>query len=145
MRACALLAVLLALPAGSGIAALPPGVPGACEGTCPVPGSGITGFLPPVEVVRSGSTVAWQSLDGIGHLNLEDFAGTPADGCFAAAYGSGQDGLVTFRLEGGALVAEQAGAARTCRSAVLQGGSAVLTYYCRFHSLTMRGVLVVEA
>ncbi|MCA1813338.1 MAG: hypothetical protein LC624_05230 [Halobacteriales archaeon] len=144
LRALALLAVLALMPGPAAAVGVPAGVPGMCEGTCPVPGSGITGFVPPVLVLRSGSTVAWQSMD-IGHLNLEDAVGQPSDGCFDAFYTTGVDALVTFRVVDGGLVAEQDGVPKACASATAVGGAQVLTYYCRIHSFTMKGALVVVA
>lgn len=121
-----------------------PGVP--CEGVCPVQGSGITGFVPPVLLLKSGSTVEWQSLDGLGHVNREGAVNAkPAEtSCINVAYvGSLFDGQATFRLEGGGLVAEAMGVTRTCATATVTEAGAALAYQCVLHPLVMKGVLVV--
>lgn len=144
MRCCPFLVLLLVLPSASA-AVVPPGTPGVCEGTCVVQGSGITGFIPPVLVLRSGSTVDWQGLDGISHVNAEDFLSQNPNSCFNVAYGNVGDGLVTFKLQGGGVVAVQNGIARQCMSGKTLGTAAVLTYYCKLHSLVMKGALVIVA
>lgn len=127
-------------------AAAPPALPAPCGGSCGVDGSGITGFVPPVLLLRSGSEVVWRGLDHAAHVNLEGaFNFDAAASCFVATYAGAQAARVTFRLEGGRLVAEQGGVAKACASAVVAEGTATLGYQCVLHAATMKGALVVVA
>lgn len=120
-----------------------------CDGSCEVWSHSI-GYLPPVVVLTSGSTVTWTSLD-TSHVDSETLLLDDTAPCFTVS-----SDIVTptppvrFDVVAGALVAttDPAGPAplsATCRNAVPAGPTgAALNYHCVLHP-EMRGVLVVRA
>jgi plastocyanin len=122
-------------------------LPVPCTGTCVVQGSGVTGFTPPLLVMQSGSAVAWEASDGIGHFNVEGAFGTGAGTCFSAPYaGVQRSDAIRLTIEGSVLVAEQNGVSLPCVTAtMLPGGNALLSYQCFVHPLTMKGLILVVA
>jgi plastocyanin len=136
--------MLLPVAALAALGLVAASVPGLCVGTCEVPGTGLGGFIPPVVVVQSGSTVVWSSFDLFPHLNEEGLVTSGPEGCFRAGYSRVSDGPVTFTLDGGLLLADDGTGDKPCATAEpLAAGAMLLGYQCTYHPLQMKGELVV--
>lgn len=122
--------------------------PAACVDPCGVNATGV-GFLPPVTVLASGSTVTWSTTEETSHSTGDGTSGTPS--CFHANVGYGEFfAPIKFTIESGALFATtpafegDPGETRECTSAQMSpSGQFVLPFQCIVHSW-MRGALVVE-
>lgn len=119
------------------LAALP--FAGAAGGLC-VPSCDVIaqpfGYVSPVTVAQSGSTVSWTSLSG-GHPTAPDST------CFVVQASESTVGKATFRLDDERLFAAVDNVEKMCPDAVAApDGSAILPYRCLIHP-AMRGVLVV--
>lgn len=140
------LPLLLAIPFL--LAALPtaPASPLACTGECYASWIGGVGFVPPVLVITSGSTVSWGSTDPERHVNIEGAAQLGQESCFTVWYDAETAGTARFEVADGVLHGAAIGdALAPCTTATfLSGGEAVLQYHCVIHPTTMRGALVVE-
>lgn len=142
MKTDLLLAIAAALCA---VAPLTAAGPVVCSGTCTIQG-GSTGFVPPVQVVDSGTDVNWVPNDGNAHANTD--SGT-SDPCFFAPFGPDGSTHVRFDIVGASLEATvdpagpNATTAPCANAAALPGGGFVLQYFCVLHPVLMKGALVV--
>ena len=141
MRVLAAVLAVVAL-AALGFAPAEAGPDPVCEDECMMPSAG-AGFVPPVNVVLSGATVSWSSLD-TSHLNVDGTGlGSDAPICFAVGYNpSAPSDGVTLVIDGALLKATVDGVTKVCQNG--RGGDQgfILPYYCTLHP-TMHGTLVV--
>lgn len=121
------------------LAAFPLVAADACVPLCEVTAHQLTGFVPAVTAVTSGSSVAWSELDGF-HV------AAPKDFCFRADIFRGQTASATFLVQDGVLYAAGDGdPMEPCTTAtVLPDGTAILDYSCPVHPNMQAARLVVK-
>ncbi len=136
---------LFALLAVSGLSIA--AVPATCANPCGLQGSAL-GFVTPVAIVTSGSTVSWTALD-ITHVNADGSGIQVTDTCFRVTYSNTAASTpVTLTIVGSELQATYdvggVPTTSTCATAkALPDGSFALPYYCKLHP-EMHGLIVVE-
>lgn len=119
------------------------------------------GYVSPVTVVESGSTVEWVILQGTLHsatsdVPSEDLPGMLVDGtppfrpgvCMDTEIAQYDPGQATLRLQDGQLQVYEPKNAEagweTCEEAIaLPGGGFALSYHCSYHPRSQHGAIVV--
>lgn len=126
------------------LAPLATALPVVCGAECRVGADSLTGYTPPVLLLRSGSSVTWTTTDGAPHIQQEVRLSGATEPCFSAV-STGDEPVslpVRFEIAADGLFATSDAATLRCENAIQTSAGHALQYYCALHP-SMRAILMV--